>query len=70
MYKVANVFETTTVDITWDSLHIILTLPIYMTLVIFIRVTKLNPCKDSQIRDNIKEKDLEIPRCLDLTWQA
>ena len=70
MCKVANVFERTTVDIMWDSLHIILTLAIYVTLVIFIWVTKLNPCKDSQRRDNIKEKDSEIPRCLDLTWQA
>ena len=70
MCKVANVFETTAVDITWDSLHIILTLAIYVTLVIFIWVTKIDPCKDNQIRDNIKEKDSEIPRCLDLTWQA
>ena len=67
MCKLANVFETTTVDITLDTLHIILTLAIYLTLIIFIWVTKLNPCKDSQRRDNIKEKDSEIPRCLDLT---
>ena len=70
MCKVANVFETTTVDITWDSLHIILTLAIYITLIIFIWVTKIDPCRDSQIRDNIKNKDSEIPGCLGLTWQA
>ena len=70
MCKVASVFEVTTVDITWDSLHIILTLAIYVTLIIFIWVTKIDPCRDSQICDNIKDKDSEIPRCLGLTWQA
>ena len=70
MCKVANVFDVTTIDITWDSLHIILTLAIYITLIIFIWVTKIDPCRDSQIRDNIRNKDSEIPRCLGLTWQA
>ena len=67
MCKVANVFEVTTVDISWDSLHIVLTLAIYITLVIFIWVTKIDPCRDSQICDNIKNNDSEIPRCLGLT---
>ena len=53
MCKVANVFDVTTINITWDSLHIILTLAIYITLIIFIWVTKIDPCRDSQIHDNI-----------------
>ena len=70
MCKATNVFKVTTVDITWDSLHIILTLAIYVTLIIFIWVTKIDPCRNSQTRDNIKDKDSEIPRYLGLTWQA
>ena len=70
MCKLPNVFETSTVNITWDTLHIVLTLAIYVTLIIFIWITKLNPCKDSQRRDIRREKDSQIPRCLDITWQA
>ena len=70
MCKAANVFEVTTVDITWDSLHIILTLAIYVTLIIFIWITRIDPCRKSQTCDNTKDKDSEIPRCLGLTWQA
>ena len=70
MCKAANVFEVTTVDITWDSLHIILTLAIYVTLIIFIWVTRIDPCRNGQTHDNIKDKDSEIPRCLGRTWQA
>ena len=68
MCKVANVFDVTTINITWDGLHIILTLAIYITLVIFIWVTRIDPCRDSQILENVRNKDSEIPRCL--TWQA
>ena len=52
MCKAANVFEVTRVDITWDSLHIILTLAIYLTLIIFIWVTRIDPCRSGQILDN------------------
>ena len=70
MCMAANVFEVTTVDITWDSLHIILTLAIYVTLIIFIWVTRIDPCRKSQTHEIIKETDSEIPRCLALTWQV
>ena len=70
MCKLPSVLETSTVNITWDTVHIILTLAIYVTLITFIWVTKLNPCRDSQRRDIKREKDSQIPRCLDITWQA
>ena len=70
MYKATNVFEVATVDITWDSLHIILTLTIYVTLIIFIWATQIDPCRKSRICEIIKEIDSEIPRCLGLTWQV
>ena len=61
-------FDVSTISITWDSLHIILTLPIYITLVIFIMITRIDPCRDNSICENVRNKDSEIPRCL--TWQA
>ena len=70
MCKLPNVFKTSIVNITWDTLHIVLTLAIYVTLIIFIWITKLNLCKDSLRRDIRREKDSQIPRCLDITWQA
>ena len=70
MRKLPNVFKTSTVNITWDTLHIVLTLAIYVTLIIFIWITKLNPCKDIQRRGIRREKDSQIPRCVDITGQA
>ena len=62
MGKVLSVFDVSTINITWGSLHILLTLAIYITLIIFIWITKIDPCRDSQICDDIKNKDLEFPR--------
>ena len=70
MCKLPNVLEASTENITWDTLHIVLTLAIYVTLIIFIWITKLNLCRDSQRRDIRREKDSQIPRCLDIIWQA
>ena len=57
MCKLPNVLETFTVNITWDTVPIVLTLAIYITVIIFVWVTKLNPCRDSQRRDIKREKD-------------
>ena len=70
MYKIPKVFEASTVNITWDTVHIVLTLAIYVTLIIFIWATGLNPCQDSQRQDIKRERDSQIPRCLDIIWQA
>ena len=48
MCKIPKVFEASTVNIMWDTVHIVLTLAIYVTLIIFIWATGLNPCRDSQ----------------------
>ena len=69
MCKIPKVFEASTVSITWDTVHIVLTLAIYMTLIIFIWATGLNPCRDSQRQDIQGERDYQI-LCLDITWQA
>ena len=36
MGNITSVFDVKTVTITWDSLHILYTLAIYVTLIIFI----------------------------------
>ena len=56
-----------TINVTWDTLHILLTLAIYLTLVIFIWLTRIDPCGDRMIRDirdNKRDPDTDIPRCL------
>ena len=69
MGKVLSVFDVSIINITPDSLHILLTLAILITLVIFIWVTRIDPCRDNSICENMsRNKDPEIPRCL--TWQA
>ena len=70
MCKIPKVLEASTVSITWDMVHIVLILAIYVTLIIFIWVTGLNPCRDSQRKDIKREKDFQISRCLDITWRA
>ncbi len=70
MCKIPKGFEASTVIIMWDMVHIVLTLAIYMTLIIFIWATGINPCQDSQRQDIKRERDSQIPRCLDITWQA
>ena len=71
MGKILSVFDVSMINITWDSLHILSTLAIYITLVVFIWVTRIDPCRDHSLRQNVnrnKDPDIEIPRCL--TWQA
>ena len=71
MGKILSMFDMSTVNITWDSLHILLTLAIYITLVVFIWVTRIDPCRDHSLHENVnrnKDPDNEIPRCL--IWQA
>ena len=53
------------VIVTWDTLHIILTLLIFIALMIFIWLSKL----DRYIKDEWKYEDIsadkEVPRCID-----
>ena len=54
-----------TVIVTWDTLHIILTLLIFIALIIFIWLSKL----DRYIKDEWEYKDIsddsDIPKCID-----
>ena len=66
--NVSDIFDTKTIIVTWDTLHIMLTLAIYITLVIFIWATKLDPCKKNVLSDECYERespdaDKGIPRC-------
>ena len=51
--------------VTWDTLHIILTLLIFIALIIFIGLTKL----DRYVKDEWKYEevcaDKGVPRCID-----
>ena len=61
----ADVFDEKTMIVTWDTLHIILTLSIFITLVIFIWIMRLDPCQKSTWKCEDINTDEEIPRCLD-----
>ena len=55
-----------TVIVTWDTLHIILTLLIFIALIIFIWLSKL----DRYVENEWKYKDISddngVPRCIDV----
>ena len=51
MCKIPKVFEASTVNITWDTVHIMLTLAIYVTLIIFIWATGIIPCRDRTLKE-------------------
>ena len=56
-----------TVIVTWDTLHMFITLLIFIALIIFIRVAKLDPCEKE--KDEGKHEDVNAetgtPRCVD-----
>ena len=60
-----NIFNERTVIVTWDTLHIFLTLSIFIALMIFIWITRLNPCENSIWDYEDINPDKGIPRCLD-----
>ena len=57
--------DESTVIVTWDTLHIILTLLIFIALIIFIWLSKL----DQDIKDEWEYEDIsddcDIPKCID-----
>ena len=59
--------DESTVIVTWDTLHIFLTLLVFIVLIIFIWVAKLDPCEKE--KDEWKHEDVNadkgIPRCID-----
>ena len=55
--NVSDVFDAKTIIVTWDTLPILLTLAIYITLVIFIWATKLDPYKRNVLSDECYERE-------------
>ena len=69
MDSVYNIFQRilyeneSTVIVTWDTLHIILTLLIFIALMIFIWLSKLN-CYIKDEWENTSDNS-DIPKCID-----
>ena len=54
-----------TVIVTWDTLHIILTLLIFIALIIFIWLSKLDRYIKDEWEYTDTSDDIDIPRCID-----
>ena len=54
-----------TVIVTWDTLHIILTLLIFIALIIFIWLSKLDHYVENEWKYKDISDDSDIPRCID-----
>ena len=56
-----------TVIVTWDTLHILMTLLIFIALIILIWVAKLNPCDKEKHEGKYRviSADNRVPRCID-----
>ena len=54
-----------TVIVTWDTLHIILTLLIFIALIIFIWLSKLDRYMENEWKYEDISDDSDIPRCID-----
>ena len=57
--------DESTVIVTWDTLHIVLTLLVFIALIIFIWLSKL----DRYVKDKWNYEDIsdncDIPKCID-----
>ena len=62
-----DVFDERTVIVTWDTLQIILTLSIFITLVVFIWIKRLDLCQKNLWKCESEDinTDEEILRCVD-----
>ena len=54
-----------TVLVTWDAIHIMLTLIILIALIIIIWLSRLNKCVDNERRNEGGSDDCGIPKCID-----
>ena len=53
------------VIVTWDAIHIMLTLIILIALIIIIWLSRLNKCVDNERRNEGAGDDCGIPKCID-----
>ena len=54
-----------TVIVTWDTIHIMLTLLILIALIILIWLSRLNKCISDEWRYEESCDDCDIPKCID-----
>ena len=54
-----------TVLVTWDTIHIMLTLLILIALIILIWLSRLNKCMKNELRYEDASDDCDIPKCID-----
>ena len=54
-----------TVIVTWDAIHIMLTLLILIALIILIWLSRLNKCMRNEWRYEDVSDDCDIPKCID-----
>ena len=54
-----------TMIVTWDTLHIILTLLIFIALIIFIWLSKLDRYEKDEWEYKDISDDCDIPKCID-----
>ena len=54
-----------TVIVTWDTLHIMLTLLILIALIILIWLSRLNKCMENEWKFEDVRYDCDIPKCID-----
>ena len=61
-----NVDESTVI-VTWDTLHISMTLLIFIALMIFIWIAKFDPCDKRKHEGKYRRinADNRVPRCID-----
>ena len=66
---VTDIFNAneSTVIVTWDTLHILMTLLIFIALIILIWVTKFDPCDKGKHEGKygVIRADNRVPRCID-----
>ena len=53
------------VIVTWDALHIMLTLLILIALIILIWLSRLNKCMKNEWKYEDISDDCDIPKCID-----
>ena len=61
-----NVDESTVI-VTWDTLHILMTLIMFITLIILAWIAKFDPCNKRKYEGKygIMSAEDRIPRCID-----
>ena len=64
LYDILHADEET-VLVTWDAIHIMLTLIILIALIIIIWLSRLNKCVDNERRNEGAGDDCGIPKCID-----